>query len=104
MQPHGGINLAIWPDHSPTQGSHELDDQPKSRHGETHDYKHICGRGRPCWASLEGVDLEPEDAPCPSVGEFQSRKIGMSRRLREHLIEAGHGEWNMGLPKGRLGK
>lgn len=56
-----------------------LDHQPKSTHGGTHGSGHICGRGWPCWTSVGGAALGPEDFRCLSVGECQGWKMGMSR-------------------------
>jgi hypothetical protein len=38
-----------------------LDQQSNSTHGGTHDSGHVCGRGWPCWTSVEGMALGPED-------------------------------------------
>jgi hypothetical protein len=49
-----------------------LNHQPKSTHGRTHGFNHICSRGWPDWSSLGGEALGPVKAQCPSVGKCQS--------------------------------
>jgi hypothetical protein len=59
------------------QSSQRLDHQPKNPYGGTHGTSYICGRGWPCWPTVGGEALEPEDVQCPNVGEVQGRKTGM---------------------------
>jgi hypothetical protein len=44
------------------------------RHGGTQGSSCICSRGWPCWTSMGGKVLGPENARCPSVGECQDRE------------------------------
>ena len=39
---------------------------------EIHDAGHTCGRGWPCWTSVGGQAIEPEDVQCPSVGDARA--------------------------------
>jgi hypothetical protein len=70
--------------------SQELDHRPKSTYGGTHVFGRICGRGWPCWTSVEGVALGPEDLQCSSVKECQGWKAGVGA-WKSTLIEAGAG-------------
>ena len=54
--------------------------QPKSTHGGTHGSGHMCGRRWSCWTSVRGAALGLEGFQCPSVGEFQSRKVEWVRK------------------------
>ena len=49
-----------------SQSSQGLKHQPKSTHGETHGFSHICSRGWPCRSSVEGEALAPVKDLCPS--------------------------------------
>ena len=80
-----------------TRSSSKL--QPKNTHGETHGAGRICGRGWPCWTSVGEEALGSEGVRCPSVGECQGGKTGVSG-WGSTLIDAGRG----GAPKERPGK
>ena len=64
--------------------SQALDNQPKSTHGGTHGTVHVCGRGWPCWTSVRGEALGPENIGCPSVGECQGGKTGVGGWVGQH--------------------
>jgi hypothetical protein len=51
--------------------------QPKNTHGVTHGAGHICGRGWSCRTSVGGEALGSVGVQCPSIGECQSRKMGV---------------------------
>jgi hypothetical protein len=57
--------------------SQELNHQPKSTHGGTHNSSHLCSKGRAYWTSMGGEALGPVKARCPSVGECQGREAEM---------------------------
>jgi hypothetical protein len=65
---------------SPTS-SQGLKHQPKSIHGETHDYSRICSRGWPCQASVEEEALGPVKARCLSEG---NARAGSQEWVGEH--------------------
>lgn len=69
--PMGGATVSIDQAPGSSQG---LNHQTKSTHRVTHGC--ICGRGWPCWTSVEGVALGPEEVRCPSIGECQGGKMG----------------------------
>ena len=70
--------------------SRGLDHQTKSTHGVAHDSGHICGREWPGWTSVGGMALGPERVRCPSVEEYQDRKVEVGG-WGSTLIEAGGG-------------
>jgi hypothetical protein len=72
--------------HTPTQpqSSQELNHQPKSIHGVTHDAMCICRRGWSCWASMGGESLGTGKAWCPSVGGCQGREAGVGGRVGKY--------------------
>jgi hypothetical protein len=53
-----------------------LEHQPKNTHGGTHGFGHICGRGWPCWTSVEREALGPEGVQCPSIEEHRRCGVG----------------------------
>jgi len=61
------------------QSSQELNNQPMSTHGETHDSSHIHSRGWHCPASIGGKALGPVKVHFPSVGKCQGIKVGVDR-------------------------
>jgi hypothetical protein len=53
-----------------------------------HGSSHICRRGWPCRTSMGGEALGPMKAQCPSVGECQDRRAGVSElvsRVRDSI-------------------
>ena len=69
------------------QRSQGLNHQPKSTHGVTHGSSHICSRGWPCRASVEGERaVGPVKGQCPRVGKCQDREVGVCR-----LVSRGRG-------------
>jgi hypothetical protein len=74
--------------------SRGLDHQQKNTQGASQGIGHICGRGWPCWTSVEGErswGLRLFEAPVwGNVGGWGNT-----------LIEAGGGGWNRGFPKGK---
>jgi hypothetical protein len=58
-----------------------LDHQTNSIHGGIHGSSWVCGIG---WTSVVGESLGPVGVLCPSVGEFQGGKAGVSGWVREH--------------------
>ena len=77
---HEGRNCVNRPEPRSSQG---LDHQPKSVHGGTHGSGHICVRGWPCWTSVRGETLGPEDVQCPSVGKCLG-EVGRQQWVGEH--------------------
>jgi hypothetical protein len=44
----------------------------------------VCGRGWPCWTSVEGAILVTMGVSGPSVGECQGRKVGVGGWVGEY--------------------
>ena len=73
---------------SPTS-SQGLKHQPKSIHGETHDYSRICSRGWPCQGSVVEVALGPVMARWPRKRNARARRWELMGWWGNTLIEAG---------------
>jgi hypothetical protein len=56
------------------QNSQGRNHQPKSIHGGTHGFIHICSKGWPSQVSMGGEALGPRKAQCLSVGDFRTGK------------------------------
>jgi hypothetical protein len=63
--------------------------QPNNTHGATHGAGRICGRGWPCWTSVRGETLGPEDVRYLSVRECKGRGTGVGRWVGEHPHRCG---------------
>jgi hypothetical protein len=72
LQPHEGNNSVNRPDIPWT--SQGMEYQPKSTHGGTRGFDHVCGREWPCLTPVGGGALGPEGVQCTSVVVCQSRK------------------------------
>ena len=83
----------------PPQSSRGLDHHPKNIHGVTHKAGHLCVRGYPCWTSVGVEALGPEGVRCPSVGECQGGRTGVSRCV-SNLTEAGGSRRGLGDSEG----
>ena len=87
--PMGGRQASVSTGQTPWS-SRGLDHQTKSTHGVAHDSGHICGREWPGWTSVGGMAPGPERVRCPSVEEYQDRKVEVGG-WGSTLIEAGGG-------------
>jgi hypothetical protein len=83
--------------------SQGLDHQPEGTHGGNHGSCFICGRGWPCWTSVEGVALGPEGVRCASVGDAKAGRwewVGVCVGEHPHR---GSGEGIGGFQKEEMG-
>jgi hypothetical protein len=86
------------------QRSQGLNHQPRSTHIGAHGSSYLCSRGWTCRASMVGEALDPVNAWCPSVGEFEERKVGVGGWVYT-FIEAGGGgmEYRVSVGENREG-
>jgi hypothetical protein len=70
--PIGGTT--IWTNQY-LQSSLGLNNQPKKTHGGTHGSSCRCSRGWPSWSWTGREALGPVKVSCPSIREFQGKKL-----------------------------